>query len=131
MFIDASALTAMMTDENDAAELLARMQRYVTRITSPLAAWEATIAIARILALPHEEAKQAVVEYLALMEIEMIAVPPDAFGIELDAFRAYGKGNHPARLNFADCFSYACARHHGVPLMFKGADFTKTDIEAA
>ena len=44
----------------------------------------------------------------------------------------YGKGSgHPAQLNFGDCFSYACARHHDVPLMFKGADFTRTDIEAA
>jgi ribonuclease VapC len=40
-------------------------------------------------------------------------------------------GRHPARLNFGDCFAYACARHFGQPLMFKGADFPQTDIEAA
>lgn len=52
MFIDASALTAMLTDEDEARELLARMQQSTTRLTSPLAVWEAAIAIARVLDLP-------------------------------------------------------------------------------
>lgn len=131
MFIDASALTALMTDEADAAELLARMQRYSNRTTSPLAAWEAAIAVARVFALPISDARHAVSEYLALMKIEMIAVPPEAFAIAVDAFGRYGKGHHPARLNFGDCFAYACARRLNVPLMFKGVDFSRTDIEAA
>jgi ribonuclease VapC len=56
---------------------------------------------------------------------------PEAARIALDAFERYDKGRHPARLNFGDCFAYACARHLGQPLMFKGADFTQTDIAAA
>jgi len=48
------------------------------------------------------------------------------------AFAAYGKGRgHPARLNLADCLSYACARADRVPLLFKGEDFARTDIDAA
>jgi ribonuclease VapC len=47
------------------------------------------------------------------------------------AFRQYGKGRHPASLNFGDCFSYALAIATGFPLLFKGADFAKTDIRAA
>jgi ribonuclease VapC len=47
------------------------------------------------------------------------------------AFRQYGKGRHPAALNFGDCFSYALAQATGFPLLFKGNDFTKTDIQAA
>ena len=43
----------------------------------------------------------------------------------------FGKGNHPAGLNFGDCFAYALARTTGEPLLFKGEDFTRTDIEAA
>jgi ribonuclease VapC len=43
----------------------------------------------------------------------------------------FGKGRHPARLNMGDCFAYACARAHGVPLLFKGDDFGLTDIEVA
>ena len=131
MFIDASALTAMLTDEDEARELLARVQQAATRLTSPLAVWEAAIAVARVLDLRIVEATEAVESYLALMEIKMVNVPPETARIALDAFDRYGKGRHPARLNFGDCFAYACARHLGQPLMFKGGDFPQTDIEAA
>lgn len=131
MFIDASALTALLTDEDEARELLARLQQARTRLTSPLAVWEAAIAVARMLDLSVSAAAEAVESYLALMEIAMVAVPPETARIALDAFDRYGKGRHPARLNFGDCFAYACARHFGEPLMFKGADFPQTDIEAA
>jgi ribonuclease VapC len=131
MFIDASALTALLTDEDDARELLARLQQTRTRLTSPLAVWEAAVAVARVLALPVSEAAQAVEDYIALVEIEMVAVPPETAKIALQAFERYGKGRHPAQLNFGDCFAYACARHLGQPLMFKGADFPQTDIDAA
>ncbi|RFB76501.1 type II toxin-antitoxin system VapC family toxin [Methylovirgula sp. 4M-Z18] len=130
MFIDASALTALLTDEDQARELLARLQRDPKRLTSPLAVWEAAIAVARILALPISEAADAVDAYLKLIEIELVAVPPHAGRLALDAFDRYGKGRHPARLNFGDCFAYACAHHFGQPLLFKGVDFTATDIEA-
>lgn len=131
MFIDASALTALLTDETEARELLARLQQAETRLTSPLAVWEAAIAVARVLDLPISEAAEAVESYLALVEIELVAVPTQTARIALDAFERYGKGRHPARLNFGDCFAYACARHLGEPLMFKGGDFSQTDIEAA
>ena len=131
MFIDASALTALLTDEDDARELLARLQQTKERTTSPLAVWEAAIAVARVLGLTVSETGEAVDDYLAMMEIDVVAVPPQTAKIALDAFERYGKGRHPARLNFGDCFAYACARHFGQPLMFKGADFPQTDIEAA
>ena len=47
------------------------------------------------------------------------------------AFRQYGKVRHPAALNFGDCFSYALAKASGFPLLFKGEDFKKTDIQTA
>lgn len=131
MFIDASALCAMLTDENDARELLARLQGTNVRLTSPLAVWETVISVARILDLPLDEARQAVEEYLSLMEIAVVAVPPEAAAIAINAFGRYGKGRHPAALNFGDCFAYACARFNREPLLFKGGDFPQTDIEAA
>jgi len=130
MFIDASALTALLADESDARELLARLSQSNTRLTSPLAVWEATIAVARVLGLTIAETADALERYLELMEITVVPVPPEAARIALEAFDRYGKGRHPARLNFGDCFAYACARHLAEPLMFKGADFTQTDIEA-
>ena len=131
MFIDASALTALLTNEDEARELLARLQQTQRRLTSPLAVWEAAIAVARVLDLAIEEAAAAVESYLVVMEIEMAAVPPETAKIAIAAFARYGKGRHAARLNFGDCFAYACAKHFGEPLMFKGADFPQTDIEAA
>jgi ribonuclease VapC len=131
MFIDASALTAMLTDEDDGRELLARLQRAKTRMTSPLAVWEAAVAVARILHLQVDDAAAALDEYLVLLEINTVSVPPETVKIAIGAFDRFGKGRHPARLNFGDCFSYACARHYGQPLMFKGRDFAQTDIEAA
>lgn len=131
MFIDASALTALLTDEDEARELLARLQQTGTRLTSPLAIWEASIAVARVLHFPIAEAADSIESYLALMDITVVAVPPETARLSLDAFERFGKGRHPARLNFGDCFAYACARHFALPLMFKGADFPQTDIEAA
>jgi ribonuclease VapC len=130
MFIDASALTALLTDEDEARELLARLQQTGTRLTSPLAAGEAAIAVRRVLDLSVSEAAEAVESYLGLMAIEMVAVPPQTARLALDAFDRFGEGRHPARLNFGDCFAYACARHLGQPLMFKGADFPQTETHA-
>ncbi|MER9758282.1 type II toxin-antitoxin system VapC family toxin [Mesorhizobium sp. M0166] len=55
------------------------------------------------------EAAEAVESYLSLIEIDMVAVPPNTARLALDAFDRFGKGRHPARLNFGDCFAYACA----------------------
>src|ERR1700687_517113 len=131
MFIDGSALTALLSDEDEARELLARLQQTGTRLTSPLAVWEAAIAVARVLDLPIAAAAEAVESYLALMEITMVGVPPETARMALDAFDRYGKGRHTACLNFGDCFGYACARHLGQPGTFEGADFPQPDIEAA
>ena len=131
MFVDASALTAMLTDESDARQLLARLQNAHTRITSPLAVWETTIAVARILGLPIRGAHQAVEDFLALAEIRVVPIPPEARAQAIDAYDRYGKSRHPAALNFGDCFAYACARLAGLPLLYKGDDFPQTDIETA
>jgi ribonuclease VapC len=131
MFIDASALTAMVAGEPEAAEFLARLQRSRIRITSPIAMWETAVAVARLLDLSIKEAGQAAGEFVELMEIEAVAILPEAGALALDAFDRYGKGRHPARLNMGDCFAYASARHLKQPLLYKGADFAQTDIEAA
>ncbi len=131
MFIDASALTAILTSEQDARELLARMQNSSERLTSPLAIWETTIAVARRLGLEVKDAQLAVEDFLKLAKIDVRAVPPEARDLAIDAYARYGKGRHPAALNFGDCFAYACARAANAPLLYKGDDFPQTDIETA
>jgi ribonuclease VapC len=130
MFIDASAIVAMMSDEKDAAQLAGRLENSTTRLTSAAALFEATAAIARILALPVAQALEEVAKFLELMKIDVIAVPPEIGPIAVEAFARFGKGQR-AQLNMGDCFAYACARHYDQPLLFKGADFSKTDIEPA
>ncbi len=131
MFIDASAIVAMMTDEDHARTLAAKVGGSATRLTSAIAVFEATAAVARVLALPVRDAGEAVAEFLALLHIELVALPPEIAPIAVDAFARFGKGRrHPAQLNMGDCFAYACARYYEQPLLFKGADFAATDIES-
>jgi ribonuclease VapC len=60
--------------------------------------------------------------------IEVVPVTLEQAEIAREAYRAYGRGNHPARLNFGDCFAYALAKSSAEPLLFKGDDFSRTDI---
>jgi ribonuclease VapC len=130
MFIDASALTAILTREAGADEVIFRIEQADRRITSPMAIWETSVAVARILGLAPRVACAAVLDYMAIADIELLEVPADTAVSAVDAFHNYGKGRHKAGLNFGDCFAYACARHFGMPLLYKGSDFALTDIEA-
>jgi ribonuclease VapC len=64
-------------------------------------------------------------------QIELVPVTPEQAHAARRAWRRFGKGNHPAALNFGDCFAYALAEITGEPLLFKGRDFALTDIETA
>jgi ribonuclease VapC len=68
-----------------------------------------------------------------LGQIRAIIIPfgRDHLSFFFDAFRQYGKGRHPARLNMGDCFTYAVAKATGLPLLFVGDDFKKTDLTPA
>jgi ribonuclease VapC len=68
-----------------------------------------------------------------IVDMELQVRPHDAALTEIarEAFLRFGKGRHPARLNFGDCASYALAKQEGCPLLFKGDDFAQTDIAAA
>ena len=65
------------------------------------------------------------------IRIELVPVTVEQAHHARDAWRRYGRRNHPAALNFGDCFSYALAKTTGEPLLYKGNDFALTDIEAA
>ncbi|MCJ2032075.1 MULTISPECIES: type II toxin-antitoxin system VapC family toxin [Methylorubrum] len=131
MFVDASALIAILTDEAEARILVARLQRAPRRITTPPAVWANTVVVARSLGLPIPEAREALQAYLALASIQVVSVPASVTDGALDAYDRYGEGRHPAALNFGDCLAYACARYYRLPLLYKGDGFARTDIEAA
>ncbi len=77
------------------------------------------------------DARAAFTALLELLAIEI--VPTNAHQVELahEAHRRFGRGNHPAKLNFGDCFAYALAKATGEPLLFVGNDFSQTDIPPA
>lgn len=131
MFVDASALCAIMAAEPDAVPLASRIERTPKTITSAMAVWETAVAISRILRINPTEAAMSVGDVAAKLGVEVVAIPPEAAELAIEAFERFGKGRHPAALNFGDCFAYACARHFRLPLLFKGGDFARTDIEAA
>ncbi|MDZ4373238.1 MAG: type II toxin-antitoxin system VapC family toxin [Phenylobacterium sp.] len=131
MFVDASALVAILVGEPDAPALLGKLEAASSRITSSIAVYEAVLAVSRIKDRPLGQVRMAVKSLLARGDIRIVDVGPLEGDLALDAFDRYGKGRHPARLNMGDCFAYACARTHGVPLLFKGDDFGQTDVMIA
>ena len=131
MFIDASAFTAILTEESDARDLRARLAAREPRLTSPMAVWETVVAVSRRRSIGIDEAEVVVEDFLRLTQTEVRPIPAEARRDAIGAFARFGKGRHPAGLNFGDCFAYACARHARMPLLYKGDDFPQTDIEAA
>ena len=88
---------------------------------------EATMVLSRTLSDPKADLNA----YLRGTEISISPLDTDQARLAQNAFLTYGKGRHPARLNFGDCFSYAAARALNAPLLFVGGDFAKTDIRVA
>ena len=131
MFLDASAFCAMLMQEDDAEFFSSKLRDAERRITSPMAVWETVVNVSKGLDIELDTARLDVEEYLAAFKIENIAIELEATALALDAFRRYGKGRHRAALNFGDCFAYACAKHHKMPLLYKGDDFSLTDMESA
>lgn len=128
MIVDTSALIAILLDEPDAEMLSAAIATATPRIISAVSALEASIVI---------ESKKGEVglalldELLNLAQFEIVAFDDAQQRIARIAYRRYGKGHHPAGLNFGDCCVYALAKARNEALLFKGNDFNQTDITPA
>jgi ribonuclease VapC len=131
MFVDASAFCAILLGEPDRQRFEERLASAVGAITSGVAVWETVRSLARGKGLAIAQAEIEVLEYIGVSEVLTIDIGLREATMALDAFARFGKGVHPAKLNMGDCFAYACAKVHGVPLLYKGNDFAQTDIEAA
>jgi ribonuclease VapC len=131
MFVDASALLAILLDEEDATRFADAIASAERRLTSPLAIFETVAGLMRELSIPLSVAEASVRSVVA-MDFTVVPLTDEIGRVALDAFDRYGKGRgHPAQLNMGDCFAYACARVEAVPLLFKGDDFGRTDIVSA
>ena len=129
MFVDASAIVAMVTFEADADHLADILERAQSPITSPIAIFEAALGISR----KHATNVEALVRrFLVQTGIRIVPISVDAGFEALSAQARFGRGRgHPAKLNMGDCFAYAIAKTHDVPLLFIGNDFPHTDIDQA
>ncbi len=128
MIVDRSAILAILLGAPDAARYEHAIAAAWPRRMSALALLEAALAV------ESRGGPVAGRELDALLEkaaIALEAVTPEHAAAARRAWRRFGKGNRPAGLNFGDCLAYALARTTGEPLLFKGADFARTDIASA
>lgn len=125
MVIDSSAVLAVLLEEPESSRLLMALRDDPVRLISVASVLEASITLET---RRGETASLALDAFLARARCEMVAADVRQLEVARQAYRAFGKGRHPARLNFGDCFAYALAKVTGEPLLCKGDDFARTDI---
>ena len=128
MIVDSSALLAVIFNEVDEDRFLVTMVD-ADRLRISAAAWvEAAIVVDRhrnpAATIRFEDLNKA-------LRLEIVPVSVEMAYVARVAHRDYGRGSHPAKLNYGDCFSYALSKHLQEPLLFKGNDFSQTDIVPA
>ena len=127
MVIETSAVLAILEAEPEAAAFAEAIERDPVRLVSAASVLEASIVIVA----RHGDAGARELDLLLLRaQAEVIPVTAEHAALGRDAYSRFGKGRHPAALNFGDCFAYALARASGEPLLFKGEDFGRTDVVA-
>jgi ribonuclease VapC len=131
MFLDASAMVAILVEESDAASLTKRLEQSERPCTSPIAVYEAVAGVARVRSVTIRAAEAILDRFFDAARVQVVPITAEIGRSALSAFERYGRGRHPAALNMGDCFAYACARELGIPLLFKGDDFPLTDITIA
>lgn len=129
IFVDASALVAMMTKEPGDGPLVDALVAHKDRFCSVVVQWEAAVAVARKREVRAAEAIAEVADFLATFAIRSLAIGAEDLHRALEAYDRYGKrSKHRAQLNMGDCFAYGCAKTKGAALLYKGDDFARTDL---
>lgn len=128
MILDSSALVAILTGESEADTFIDILSRAPVRRISAATYVEISIV------LEAQHGPEMLRQCDALLRRAAVAIEPVSEAqahLARQAYLDYGKGRHPAGLNFGDCFAYALAKTLGEPLLFKGNDFAQTDVLAA
>lgn len=129
MIVDTSAMVAIITGEPE-REVFLRAIETADAVALSAATYVELGAV--VDSRRNPVVSRLVDEVIGALGIEVLPVTAEHAAIGRAAYRDFGRGSgHPARLNLGDCFSYAAARHTGRPLLFKGDDFTHTDVVAA
>lgn len=125
MVIDTSALLVILLNEPEAPTFEMALELDVRRLMSPASLLEASIVMRRRFGEPGELQLDLLIQKT---EVDLVPFDGDQLEWARFGFRKYGKGLHPASLNYGDCCSYALAKVSGEPLLFKGNDFAQTDV---
>ena len=130
MFIDTSALIAIMTGEAEQEVFTNAIMESESKYISGLVRLETVMALSRKIKQAPLENLHTLDRLLTALEIECAPLTHEISTLAVEAFAKFGKGQgHPAQLNLSDCMSYAAAKHLRVPLLCKGDDFGRTDVE--
>jgi ribonuclease VapC len=125
VILDTSAIIGVLFREDDAARLVAAMER-----PGCLGVGAPTLAEASVvLTVRRGEAGPQLHRFIQEFGVSVIPFSEPHWGASMRAFERYGRGRHPAKLNFGDCMSYATAKLAKQPLLCKGDDFPQTDLE--
>jgi ribonuclease VapC len=125
MVVDSSALIAIIFEEPDESEYYYAIANSPVGLISAATFLETSMVVLRQMTGNGTAALDSLIDHL---KIEIVPVDHSQALLAREAFRRFGKGRHPAGLNFGDCFSYALAKQTGEPLLFKGTNFAQTDI---
>ena len=129
MIVDTSALIAILRNESD-APLFTALIESATELRMSVASYVEAGAV--VDSAKNPRISRALDELIYRAEIEILPLTVAQGMLARQAYRDFGRGSgHPAKLNFGDCFAYALAKDLGEPLLFKGADFSETDIQSA
>jgi ribonuclease VapC len=126
MVVDTSALVAILQDEPERRKFNEAIEAAEARSISTASFLETSIILESRFGA---DGVRDLDLFIAKAQISLLSVDEEQAHVARDGFRKYGKGRHPAGLNYGDCFSYALARSRDEPLLFKGQDFLKTDVE--
>jgi len=126
MVIDASALIAILLGEQEAPRIASAIADDPKRVMSSFSLLEAGIVIE---AKKGEAGGRDLDLLIHRCEIDVVNLTAEQSELALICWRRFGKGRHPASLNIGDCCSYALSKFSNEPLLFKGEDFSKTDLE--
>ena len=132
VFLDTSAVVAVLAGEPDAASFAAKLEAEPERISAGHVLLEASTRLASLLGLTPTVADGLVTRLFREADVDIVPITEEVAQIAVAAFERYGKGRGAvANLNLGDCLSYACAKAHDAQLLFKGSDFSQTDIARA
>lgn len=126
MVLDTSAILAILQDEPERRKFNEAIEAAETRSLSTASFVECSMILE---SRYGADGVRDLDLFIAKAQVSLVPVDEEQADLARRAFRKYGKGRHPASLNFGDCFSYALAQALDEPLLFKGNDFSQTDVE--